>query len=164
MSGLSLISYESLVHAISGACGSGSAMAVTLPLDTIRTRLLLDPGQSRRGSWQMLGRIVHEEGVLSLYYGAQSTILCVMVSNFVYFYAFHGLKQMLVGKASAQTAAKDLLLACLAGCVNVGLTNPLWVVNSQLKMQGQSRRSKVNEGTTHPRLRFRGLFGIATNS
>ena len=37
-----LFSYESLVHALSGVCGSCTAMAIVLPLDTVRTRLILD--------------------------------------------------------------------------------------------------------------------------
>ena len=37
----------------------------------------------------------------------------VAVSNFVYFYSFHGLKTL--ARAESQTAVKDLLYACCAG-------------------------------------------------
>lgn len=37
-----LFSYSSLVHAISGGCGSAVAMSTFFPLDTVRTRLQLE--------------------------------------------------------------------------------------------------------------------------
>lgn len=43
-----------------------------------------------------------------------STLQAVAASNFVYFYAFHGLKHLL-GSSDQQSATKDLAFACLAG-------------------------------------------------
>merc|ERR1712013_89881 len=47
----------------------------------------------------------------------------------------------------SQTAVKDLLFACTAGCINVLLTNPLWVVNSRLKMAGIAKDVPTYRGT-----------------
>ena len=58
---------------------------------------------------------VRDEGFLTLYRGCQSTLLSISVSNFVYFYSFHGLKKL--GLSSSQSALKDLLFACTAGSV-----------------------------------------------
>ncbi|XP_059090199.1 peroxisomal membrane protein PMP34-like isoform X2 [Tigriopus californicus] len=98
---------------------------------------------------------------MSLFHGAHSTITCVAVSNFIYFYTFHGLKQILVGPNAKQSASKDLVFACLSGALNVFVTNPLWVVNSKLKMQGrgtadlQGRR----DGSGGPlKIKFKGLL------
>jgi hypothetical protein len=50
----------------------------------------------------------------SLFRGASSTLESVAVSNFVYFYTFHGLKK-LAGASAQQNAGKDLVFACVAG-------------------------------------------------
>lgn len=133
--GESLISYETLVHAISGACGSSAAMAIVLPLDTARTRLVLDVDRKSKSTMAVIMDLVREEGILTLFRGGASTVQSAAASNFVYFYTFHGLKRSLVGSGT-QSASKDLLFACLAGAANILVTNPLWVVNSRLKMQG----------------------------
>ena len=39
------------------------------------------------------------------------------------------------------------MLACVAGCVNVLLTNPLWVVNQRLKMSGLQKETPKYKGT-----------------
>jgi hypothetical protein len=51
---------------------------------------------------------------LSLFRGGSSTLQAVAVSNFVYFYTFHGLKKM-AGIQGKQSAVKDLISACIAG-------------------------------------------------
>ena len=50
-----LFSYESLVHALSGVCGSCTAMSIVLPLDTVRTRLILDKNQQAKST---LGKVM----------------------------------------------------------------------------------------------------------
>ena len=61
----------------------------------------------------------------SLFRGAQSTLICVAVSNFVYFYAFNALKRWSfigvdVGRTGQKSsnAIRDLLFACSAGIEN----------------------------------------------
>eukprot|EP00094_Tigriopus_californicus_P007757 TCALIF_07470-PA protein Name:"Similar to SLC25A17 Peroxisomal membrane protein PMP34 (Homo sapiens)" AED:0.02 eAED:0.02 QI:172/0.8/0.5/1/0.8/0.83/6/663/305 len=139
-------------------------MAITLPLDTVRTRMILDPSKGQADTFKLMLRILQDEGLMSLFHGAHSTITCVAVSNFIYFYTFHGLKQILVGPNAKQSASKDLVFACLSGALNVFVTNPLWVVNSKLKMQGrgtadlQGRR----DGSGGPlKIKFKGLLDFA---
>lgn len=154
----SLVSYESLVHALSGSCGSCSAMAITLPLDTVRTRMLLDSSKGKPDTFKLMFQIVKEEGLMALFHGASSTILCVAVSNFIYFYTFHGLKQILVGPNAKQSASKDLVFACLSGALNVFVTNPLWVVNSKLKMQGKGTGNLQGYSDTAPKIKYKGVL------
>lgn len=70
--------------------------------------------------------------------------LCV--SNFIYFYTFHGLKN-LTG-ATKTTAIKDLFMGITAGIANVLATCPLWVVNTRLKSSPQPFRSIIG-GLVH---------------
>jgi len=151
--GDTLFSYDTLVLAASGAAGSVTAACITMPLTTAFTRLQLEDKRQTRGPVTTMLELVRDEGFLTLYRGCQSTLLSISVSNFVYFYSFHGLKK--VTGAGSQTALKDLLFACTAGCINVLLTNPLWVVNSRMKMAGISKDAPSYRGT------FDGLVKIA---
>lgn len=131
----SLFSYESLVHAIAGATGSVVGMTVFYPLDTVRSRLQLEEGRKSKNTVAVLKDLIEEEGFETLYRGAVPVLQSICASNFVYFYSFHGLKS-LSGTSSNPSAAKDLLLASIAGVINVLSTTPLWVVNTRLKMSG----------------------------
>ena len=87
---------------------------------------------------------------LTLYRGGITTIQCVAVSNFIYFYTFHGLKHVIESQASA---LKDLLFACCAGACNVIITNPIWVVNTRIKSQG------TKKDDDNGKAKLKGLFG-----
>ncbi|XP_063235364.1 peroxisomal membrane protein PMP34 isoform X2 [Bacillus rossius redtenbacheri] len=84
--------------------------------------------------------LITEEGVGTLYRGVVPVLKTLCTSNFVYFYTFHGLRA-LRGRAEDQSALRDLLLASVAGVVNVLVTTPLWVVNTRLKMKGLQNSS-----------------------
>ncbi|KAF3846681.1 hypothetical protein F7725_003759 [Dissostichus mawsoni] len=96
----SVFSYENLVHAVSGAVGSVTAMTVFFPLDTARLRLQVDDNRKAKSTPAILADIIREEG-----------LLCC--SNFVYFYCFHSLKaSWLKGRPSAPS--NDLMIGIAA--------------------------------------------------
>ena len=137
-----LFSYDTAVLAASGALvgtlyiytmyifqASVTASCITMPLTTAFTRLQLEDKRQAKGPITTMIELVsqtsklvshynvfqvRDEGFLTLYRGCQSTLLSISISNFVYFYSFHGLKKF-TGAAS-QNALKDLLFACTAGC------------------------------------------------
>ncbi|CAJ1076449.1 peroxisomal membrane protein PMP34 isoform X2 [Xyrichtys novacula] len=108
-----VFSYESLVHALSGAMGSVTAMTVFFPLDTARLRLQVDENRKAKSTPAILTEIIKEEGLLKAAW--------------------------LKGKQSAPTS--DLLIGIAAGVINVLVTTPLWVVNTRLKLQGSKFRN-----------------------
>ncbi|KAL9906302.1 peroxisomal membrane protein PMP34 [Glossina fuscipes] len=136
-----VFSYESWIHAMSGAAGGCLAMSTFYPLDTVRSRLQLeDPERSgkARSTLKVIKEIVLGEGFLSLYRGLGPVLQSLCISNFVYFYAFHTLKALTAGgkgNAINQNAFKDLLLGSIAGVINVLMTTPFWVVNTRLRMR-----------------------------
>ncbi|KAM9391873.1 peroxisomal membrane protein PMP34 isoform 1-T1 [Pholidichthys leucotaenia] len=135
-----VFSYESLVHAVSGAVGSVTAMTVFFPLDTARLRLQVDENRKAKSTPAILAEIVKEEGLLAPYRGWFPVICSLCCSNFVYFYCFHWLKaSWLKGKQPAHST--DLIMGIAAGVVNVLVTTPLWVVNTRLKLQGSKFRN-----------------------
>ncbi|CAB3251714.1 unnamed protein product [Arctia plantaginis] len=137
----SLFSYETLVHALAGATGSVVGMAVFYPLDTLRSRLQVEDSNKLRGStFELLVKLAAEEGLESLYRGLSPVLQSLSISNFVYFYTFHGLRKL---DSKDTTAAKDLMFGIIAGSINVLLTSPLWVVNTRMKLEKTSCDSLV---------------------
>lgn len=146
-----LFTYETLVHAIAGATGSVVGMTAFYPLDTVRSRLQLEEDRKAKNTLAVLKDLIEEEGFGTLYRGAVPVLQSICASNFVYFYSFHGLKSLSSGSPTNQSAAKDLLLASIAGVINVLTTTPLWVVNTRLKMSG------IGQGKHEPP-KYRGLL------
>lgn len=149
----SLLSYETLVHAVAGAMGSVTAMTVFFPLDTAKSRLQVDEKRKSKSTPIILAEIAKEEGLLSLYRGWFPVISSLCCSNFVYFYTFNTLKKVMVAGPQRSRPGKDLLMGIVAGAVNVILTTPMWVVNTRLKLQGVKFRNE-DLHQTH----YRGIF------
>ncbi|XP_017887992.1 peroxisomal membrane protein PMP34 [Ceratina calcarata] len=144
----SIFSYDTLVHAISGAAGSVVAMATFFPLDTVRSRLQLEEDRESKSTIITIRELVAKEGPSTLYRGIIPVLQSLCASNFVYFYTFHGLKTLRGNRN--QSAGNDLLVASIAGVINVLTTTPLWVVNTRLKMKGigTSQERNNNEYST----------------
>ena len=155
----SLLSLHNLLQAVCGACGSATSIAAFYPLETVRTRLQVDADLSPRSPILLALHIGRSEGARSLYRGLPSLVLALSVTNFVYFYAFHGLRAM----CDTNTASTDFICASIAGAVTVLVSNPLWVVNTRLKLQGVSFKAQ-EKGESKER-RYKSvldcLFGIA---
>lgn len=143
-----VFSYESLVHAVSGAMGSVTAMTVFFPLDTARLRLQVDESRVAKSTPAILAEIIKEEGLLAPYRGWFPVICSLCCSNFVYFYCFHSLKAGYL-KGHQSTPGADLLIGMAAGIVNVLVTTPLWVVNTRLKLQGSKFRNADIRSTNY---------------
>lgn len=150
-----LFSYENLVHAMAGAAGSVAAMTAFYPLDTVRSVLQVDEKRESKNTFAMMAELIKEEGFVSLYRGLLPVLTSVCASNFIYFYTFHGLKALRGTSDRSQSALQDLLLASLAGAVNVVVTTPLWVVNTRLKLQGTKFHTEEIKGSS---LKYKGMI------
>ncbi|XP_071450249.1 peroxisomal membrane protein PMP34 [Hetaerina americana] len=151
-----LFSYETLAHAAAGAAGSVVGMTTFFPLDTVRSRLQLEDHREAKNTLAVVKDLVREEGFSTLYRGLVPVLHSLCASNFVYFYAFHGLRHSISAGPRGASAEKDLLLASVAGVINVLTTTPLWVVNTRLKMQGI--QSNNEERVPVNREHFHGLM------
>uniref|UniRef100_A0A8C5Q4N8 Peroxisomal membrane protein PMP34 n=1 Tax=Leptobrachium leishanense TaxID=445787 RepID=A0A8C5Q4N8_9ANUR len=157
------------------AAGGGSVTAMTFfyPLDTARLRLQVDERRNSRSTLTVLLEIIKEEGILALYRGWFPMISSLCCSNFVYFYTFNCLKA-LWHTDNVSKNGKDLIIGFIAGqaipygctarkkigtvsftgsykggVINVLLTNPLWVVNTRLKLQGAKFKNSDIIPTTY---------------
>lgn len=96
---------------------------------------------SLQGSpWELLVKLANEEGIDSLYRGLSPVLQSLSVSNFVYFYSFHALRNF---ASKENSALKDLFFGIVAGSINVLLTSPLWVVNTRMKLEKKSYSSLI---------------------
>ncbi|XP_071496345.1 peroxisomal membrane protein PMP34-like [Diadema antillarum] len=146
-----VLSYQSLVHAVSGAAGSAIAMSVFYPLETARSRLQIDENRQAKHTPYVLAEIAQEEGFQSLYRGWYPVISSLWCSNFVYFYTFNGLKVSAGDFLRSKKAVRDLLIGIASGVVNVLITTPMWVVNTRLKMQGVQFKTDYYRESKHPK-------------
>lgn len=137
-----VFSYKNLVHAVSGAAGSVTALTVFFPLDTARTRLQVDDHRKAKSSAFVIKDIIEEEGISAIYRGLFPVVSSLCVSNFVYFYTYNCLKAVFITDQETEDAKKDLVMALVAGVVNVLVTTPLWVVNTRLKLQGAKLKTE----------------------
>ena len=149
-----LTSMESTAPLIAGFTGGVASTTLLLPLDVIKVRLQVYEGHERLGALRALRGILRYEGLRGLYVGWTPAVVGSAVSWGGYFYFYEGMKNQLFAykheKASSAStnnendpstlkptlnAADHFLLACLAGGIMVGLTNPVWLVKTRIQLQ-----------------------------
>jgi adenine nucleotide transporter 17 len=131
---IDLASFDNLAHAVSGAAASALAMSVFYPLDQLRTVAQVESDETK-GDTQLLTEILQRDGVGGLYKGLAPVVGALSISNFVYFYFYNGLKLFAVDGQGRVSTGRNLLIAAMAGAVNVMITCPLWVATTRLKLQ-----------------------------
>lgn len=141
-----LTSYENFVHAISGLTGGVTAISAFYPLNNVRSRMQLDDSIKSGNMISVTKQIVDKYGVEGLFQGWWSAVVCLGVSNFVYFYTYNAFKtiyqvKVLGSRKIGIDAVNNLWIAALAGVVNVLLTTPLWVVNTRLTVQDTTKKT-----------------------
>jgi len=142
-----LFTVRSLVHAMAGSTAGCTAITLFYPLNLVRTRLQLAETGKSKSALQCLLDILKSEGLGALYTGLWGNVCCLGTSNFVYFYIYNGLRAVLLarkkqaGAAQVITANVNLLVSCIAGSVNVLLTNPLWVASMRLTTMQRKQKS-----------------------
>ncbi|KAG6481519.1 hypothetical protein ZIOFF_058123 [Zingiber officinale] len=138
---------DAFINGLAGAGGGIIAQLITYPLQTVNTRQQTerDPSKSsaRDGAVRQMLEVVKHEGWGRLYGGLAPSLVGTAASQGVYYYFYQ------IFRNRAETAAQDLwrkgigdgsvgmfqslVVAALAGCVNVLLTNPIWVVVTRMQ-------------------------------
>ncbi|KAL9270134.1 Peroxisomal nicotinamide adenine dinucleotide carrier-like protein [Drosera capensis] len=147
---------DALINGVAGAGGGIIAQLFTYPLQTVNTRQQTDRDpkkEERVGTLELMCSVVRNEGWGRLYGGLTPSLVGTAASQGVYYYFY----QVFRNKAEAialdrrKKGAGDgsvgmfssLLVAALSGCVNVLLTNPIWVVVT--RMQTHRKLSRNNQ-------------------
>ncbi len=109
-------------------------MALLYPLEALRVRLQVR--HQAQSAAALASALVAQEGLGTLYRGMRAALLSVGVSSGVYFYWYSLFKRVLTSKSSrGLSAGRNMLVAALAGIVNVLLTHPLWTLSTQLTLR-----------------------------
>lgn len=150
---------DALINGLAGAGGGIIAQLITYPLQTVNTRQQTerDPSKfdARDGVVRQMLEVVQQEGWERLYGGLAPSVVGTAASQGVYYYFYQ------IFRNRAENAAQDrwkkgigdgsvgmfqsLVVAALAGCVNVLLTNPIWVVVTRM----QTHKKKSNRSPNH---------------
>lgn len=118
-----------------GALGGLASTLALYPIDTIKTRIQAETAAEAREngandnglSWlARLAAVVNTEGIAALYSGASAKSLHSLSSSFLYFLAFTRLKTTYEERFGRKIGVgATLAAACVAGCCNVFVTEPL---------------------------------------
>jgi len=113
-----------------------------------------EDGTTTHGLIQCFRRLFRRN---ELYRGVRPIVSTLAISNFIFFYFNAVMKRIVAarrlrrrpnppppgaGSASGNNSYLQLLASCLAGILNVLLTNPLWVTNLQI-VTGQAESSNI---------------------
>lgn len=159
---------NAVVNGLAGAGGGIIAQIITYPLQTVNTRQQTEriakkvPGSSlsappssppARGTLLQIVQVVRTEGLGGLYSGLKPSLLGVAASLGIYYYFY----QLFKNKAEAIAVANRikgrgdgsvgmfswLVVAALAGSLNVLLTNPIWVLVTRMQTHTQAERKTL---------------------
>ncbi|ODV57972.1 mitochondrial carrier, partial [Ascoidea rubescens DSM 1968] len=161
-----------LVHALSGASGATVSLLLTYPLTTIATKSqvksdLSSPTQKR--IVKIIRSIIIRDGYKGFFNGLESAIYGVALTNFIYYLFYEYISRFLLNNREVfkspfkltkllklsfknknvlstmvgLTTVESILSGLISGCINVVLTNPIWVVNTRMTV------SKSNKSFLH---------------
>jgi len=131
---------DNFAEGMAGAMGGTRAITVFYPLNIIRTKLQTDdPSKPPRSMLEVCKAILDDDGIGGLFTGWWSQVVALGVSNFVYFYVYNMLKVIIQKKTKMViNPFSNLAVGAVAGIINVLITSPLWMVSTQLAVQGKS--------------------------
>jgi solute carrier family 25 (mitochondrial S-adenosylmethionine transporter), member 26 len=134
-----------VVPPLAGAMGNVVSSAIMVPKELITQRM--QAGASGR-SWQVLLRILKNDGILGLYAGYTATLLRNLPAGILSYSSFEYLKAFVLfqTKQNQLKPAQSILCGALAGSISASLTTPLDVVKTRLMTQThKNAQRKVSE-------------------
>ncbi|KAG9302844.1 hypothetical protein G9A89_009621 [Geosiphon pyriformis] len=143
-------------NAVAGAIGGLIALAITYPLDIVKTRLQVQsksktidlPNETvpyYDSTLDAIYKISTKEGILGLYAGLPAGLIGAASTNFAYFYWYYFLRSSYQKrtKASNLSTAAELLLGALAGALAQIFTIPVSVITTRQQTVSSSERKDL---------------------
>ncbi|MBA0694834.1 hypothetical protein Goari_005104 [Gossypium aridum] len=138
---------DALINGLAGAGGGIIAQLITYPLQTVNTRQQterdLKKEKRKLGTIEQMCQVVKQEGWERLYGGLTPSLVGTTASQGVYYYFYQIFRNKAESKALERQKKgigdgsvgmlSSLIVAALSGCVNVLLTNPIWVVVTRMQ-------------------------------
>lgn len=154
---------DALISGLAGAGGGMIAQLITYPLQTVNTRQqtqreLKEEKKKRLSTIEQMCQVARQEGWDRLYGGLTPSLVGTAASQGVYYYFY----QIFRNKAEASALDRkkrgigdgsvgmlsSLVVAALSGCVNVLLTNPIWVVVTRMQTHSKKSKNSSTRATT----------------
>lgn len=108
-------------------------------------------GKKRLSTYKELGKVLREEGWEGLFRGLAPSLIGTAASQGVYYYFYQlfrdeaeaiALRRKRKGSGDGTTGMfSSLVVAALAGCLNVLLTNPIWVLVTRMQTHAQAQKN-----------------------
>jgi len=92
-------------------------------------------------SYDCFQQVVKNDGWTALYSGCTSAVVGVGVSSAVYFFFYASLKQGVLDRTGKKNLdpVKNIVVATVAGVLNVFITMPLWLVNTRMTLSNKKQ-------------------------
>ncbi|KAJ6953197.1 hypothetical protein NC652_005024 [Populus alba x Populus x berolinensis] len=167
---------NAVANGLAGAGGGIVAQIITYPLQTVNTRQQTERIDKKKkqpqtpskrsgtttGTLLQILQVVRSEGWGGLYSGLKPSLLGTAASQGIYYYFYQVFKNKAESIATVRKARglgdgtvgmfSWLVVAAIAGSLNVLLTNPIWVLVTRMQTQTQAER-KIIEGKKQALLR-----------
>ncbi|XP_061966774.1 peroxisomal nicotinamide adenine dinucleotide carrier-like isoform X1 [Populus nigra] len=167
---------NAVANGLAGAGGGIVAQIITYPLQTVNTRQQTERIDKKKkqpqtpskrsgtttGTLLQILQVVRSEGWGGLYSGLRPSLLGTAASQGIYYYFYQVFKNKAESIAAVRKARglgdgtvgmfSWLVVAAIAGSLNVLLTNPIWVLVTRMQTQTQAER-KIIEGKKQALLR-----------
>ncbi|CAN8317433.1 unnamed protein product [Cochlearia groenlandica] len=138
---------DALINGLAGAGGGIIAQLLTYPIQLVNTRQQterdLKKEKTKLGTFEHMCQVVKQEGWGRLYGGLAPSLVGTAASQGVYYYFYQVFRNQVEAEALAQKKKglndgsvgmfSSLLVAALAGSVNVLMTNPIWVIVTRMQ-------------------------------
>eukprot|EP00884_Botryococcus_braunii_P011532 jgi/Botrbrau1/2037/Bobra.0047s0017.1 len=162
---------DAAVEGVSGALGGIVALVATYPLLTVTTLQATRssnvtgsvsdqftvPFKKKPGTLSDVAEVISKHGWTGLYRGLRVALIGTALSQGIYFYLYSNLRQLAVKRnrklhrlhSNDITVAESLVVAFLAGCGNVLLTNPFWVIVTRMQASEKHASKPDEKGSGH---------------
>ncbi|PRQ59367.1 putative mitochondrial carrier domain-containing protein [Rosa chinensis] len=150
---------DAVINGLAGAGGGIIAQLITYPLQTVNTRQQterdLKKEKRKLGTVEQIGQVIKNEGWERLYGGLTPSLVGTAASQGVYYYFYQifrnkaevaALERSKLGIGDGSVGMlSSLVVAALSGCVNVLLTNPIWVVVTRMQTHRKTSKSQPDQ-------------------
>ncbi|KQK22432.1 peroxisomal nicotinamide adenine dinucleotide carrier [Brachypodium distachyon] len=147
---------DALINGLAGAGGGIVAQLLTYPLQTVNARQQTERDPSKPafkdGAVRQMCLVVRNEGWERLYSGLPPSLVGTAASQGVYYYFYQifrsraeaaALRRSIGGFGDGSVGMlQSLTVAALSGCVNVLLTNPIWVVVTRMQTHRKTNKQQ----------------------
>ncbi|CAN6289940.1 unnamed protein product [Urochloa humidicola] len=156
---------DALINGLAGAGGGIVAQLLTYPLQTVNARQQTecDPSKPafKDGAARQLYLVVKNEGWERLYGGLMPSLAGTAASQGVYYYFYQIFRNRAEAKALERSRRglgdgsvgmlQSLTVAALSGCVNVLITNPIWVAVTRMQTHRKANKLQSPQDLTCPK-------------